>query len=735
MSSDQTMKNDNHRIIPCTGCHDCGGRCLLKVHVKNGVMIRTQADDGEDPQLRACLRGYAYRQLVYHQDRLRYPMKRVGKRGEGKFERISWDEALDTIAGKLKQVKETSGNSSIFLHSYSGAPGALHNGASMRRLLSMFGGFTTWWGLVSGWAAYISVCAQYGSFTPGNSPEDLIHSKLIIMWGWNPAETIWGTNTSFNLGRAKEAGARVVAVDPRFHDSAAAFADQWIPIRPGTDAAMMAAMAYVMIGEDLCDWHFLDTHTVGFDKYRDYVLGKGNDIPKTPVWAETITGVPAGAIEKLARDYANTRPAALIDGFGPGRSAVGEQFHRCAMTLASMTGNVGISGGSAAGLQQVPLGMSFRLPALPVPKNPVEFGSPRIRNRFDADLRSQTRVHVSRLWDAVLEGRSGGYPSDLKFFYCLCANPLNQFPNVNKGIKALHSLECIVVHELFMTATAKFADILLPVTSLRERNDLYRPWLSGPYYLYGNQAVEPLYECKSDYEIAVELATRLGISGYSEKNEEEWLREFIEKSEDTAEEIKDFEKFKREGIHRVPLKEPIVAFREQIEDPENNPFQTPSGKIEIYFEDLAELNNPKCPPIPEYVENWEGPNDPLRKKYPLQLITPHTKRRTHSNFDNLPWLAELEQQSVWINSKDAVTRGVKDGEQVKVFNDRGTMLIPARVTQRIMPGVVSIPQGAWYSPDEEGVDRGGCANVLCRDEHSPSGAFACNTALVEVEKA
>ncbi|GAF88713.1 unnamed protein product, partial [marine sediment metagenome] len=176
-------------------------------------------------------------------------------------------------------------------------------------------------------------------------------------------------------------------------------------------------------------------------------------------------------------------------------------------------------------------------------------------------------------------------------------------------------------------------------------------------------------------------------------------------------------------------------FKREIEDPANNPFPTPSGKIEIYSQQIADIENPLIPPIPKYIETWENLNDPLAEKYPLQLITTHFKRRAHSQFDNIPWLRELEPQAVRINPKDANPRGIKDGDSVRVFNERGEMIIQAEVTQRIMPGVVDVPEGAWYDPDKQGVDHGGCANVLTRDARSPGGAFTTNTCLVQVEKA
>ena len=222
----------------------------------------------------------------------------------------------------------------------------------------------------------------------------------------------------------------------------------------------------------------------------------------------------------------------------------------------------------------------------------------------------------------------------------------------------------------------------------------------------------------------------LGIIGFSDKTEENWLREMVQNSE-----IADYDQFKQQGVYQINLSEPYVAFKKQIDDLANNPFPTPSGKIEIYSQRLAELNNPQIPPIPKYIEPWESRNDPLVAKYPLQLITTHFKRRANAQFDNIPWLRELEPQAVLINPADAQARNINDGDTVRVFNDRGEMVIPVRVTERIMPGVVDVPHGAWYDPDKEGVDRGGCANVLTKDAYSPGGAITYNTCLVQVQKA
>jgi anaerobic dimethyl sulfoxide reductase subunit A len=423
-------------------------------------------------------------------------------------------------------------------------------------------------------------------------------------------------------------------------------------------------------------------------------------VEKTPAWASEISGVAAATIERLAREYATTRPAALMDCQGPARSAMGEQYNRCAATLCAMTGNVGRPGGSAGGgLMGLPVAHMFRMPAIPPGKNPFELDGPRVKGTLDIGLRVVKRIHINKIFDAILRGKDGGYPSDIKMAWSMCNNYLNQTGNSNKAARALKKLPFFAVNELFMTAQARYADLLLPVTSAAERSDLARPWPSGPYFMFINRAIEPLGECKSDLEIVAELAERLGFKDFDPYSEDEWLRMFVEKSPDMAEQIADYDKFKLEGIHRIELPEPIVAFREQIEDIENSPFSTPSGKIEIYSQRAADLKTPLCPPIPKYLTTPEDRNDPLFEKYPLQLLTPHPKNRVHSELYEVAWLREVEPHRAWINSVDAAARGIKDGEEIHVFNDRGKVAITAWVTERIIPGVIRIFEGAWYSPD------------------------------------
>jgi anaerobic dimethyl sulfoxide reductase subunit A len=337
-------------------------------------------------------------------------------------------------------------------------------------------------------------------------------------------------------------------------------------------------------------------------------------------------------------------------------------------------------------------------------------------------------IHYVNLADLILKGKAGGYPVEAKIAFIQTKNYLNQYPNINKIVEALKKLEFIAVLEQFMTSTAKFADILLPTTTFMERNDLDFG-VGIPFYGFVNKAIEPIGECKSHLDIARELAHRLGVEDFGQGTEEEQLKKEVAESE-----IPDYEAFKKKGIYKIELAEPYLAFKKQVEDAAKHPFTTPSGKIEIYVKEWADLKDPLVPPVAKYIETPESRNDPLAQKYPLQLITTHFKRRTLSQFDNLPWLRELEEQSIMMSTADARARSIQDGDLVRVFNDRGELLIPARVTERILPGVVDIPHGAWYDPDEQGRDRGGNPNVLTNDQASPGGAYLYNTCLVEVQK-
>lgn len=752
MADRQTImlnQREREQIVLTAGTLNCGGRCILKAHVRDGRVIRISTDDNipdtpENPQLRGCLRCRSYRDYMYHKDRLLYPLKRTGRRGEGQFCRIGWDEALDTIAGHTERIMRQYGPEALYLNYATGNSGRVSERVWMERLLGLYGGYLSYYGTYSNACTHIATPYTYGTLETGNSREDWVNSKLILLLGWNPAETIHGTNTAYYLKLAKQAGAEIIAIDPIYSNTAAALADQWIPVRPTTDSALLDAMAYVMIAEGLCDQKFLDTYCLGFDEehmppgipphnsYKSYILGYTDTIPKTPAWAESITGVSRDTIITLARKYATLRPGALIQGYGPQRHAYGEQVVRSGTVLAAMTGNVGIKGGWASGAGRPARAIS--LAAIPVP-NPC-----------------QAQISMFTWPDALTHGKAMGagqgvrgvekLSANIKLIFNLGGNCLvNQHSDTNGTAKLLadESLaELIVDSGHFLTPSARYADIVLPADTFMEREDIVGPWLYGEYVLYVNKAVEPPGECRNGYAWIGGLAARLGLeSQFTEgRTLEQWLQYIVDETRKQDAEFPEFEVLKETGVYRRQYTEPAIAFKKQIEDPQNHPFPTPSGKIEIFSPRLWDMNNPReIPAVPKYIPAWEGPEAPLAAKYPLQCIGHHYKRRVHSTFDNTGWLEEAGRQEVWMSPPDAGQRGIQNGDIVEVFNDRGRIVLPSKVTPRIMPGVVSVPQGAWWTPDENGVDRRGCINVLTKYQPTPL-AFGNpqHTNLVEISK-
>jgi anaerobic dimethyl sulfoxide reductase subunit A len=738
------------QVIP-TGCsNNCGGRCVIRASVKDGVLTRIESDPDPDTAeqlaLRGCLRGRSYRQIVYHPDRLKYPMKRVGKRGEGKFERISWDEATTMIADQVKRISQKYGALSIHPLYASGNSGAVAGTGFVKRLLGLYcGDFLNYYGTYSSGQTRYATPYTYGTSNSGNMRADWANSKLIILDGFNPAETVFGTNTMYYLRKAKEAGAKIIVIDPRYTDTAVTLADEWIPIRPGTDSALMDAMAYTMITENLHDQAFLDKYCLGFDEahmpegipagnsYKTYVMGQADGQAKTPEWAEKLTGIPASRIKALAREYATVKPGALIQGFGPQRHANGEQTVRSATLLACMTGNVGVKGGNASGAGYPPSTCT-------VGSIPSKGGKVMISCFLwtDAIVRGSEMTAAKDL----IQG-ADKLPSNIKLIFNMAGNALvNQHAQINQTTKILSDeslCEFIVTCDLFMTPSAKYSDLVLPGTTTYERDSILSPWGHGEYLIYSNKVIEPMYECREEYDWLTDVAEKLGIKqDFTEgKSQVDWLRYCTEATAKAYPEFPGFDAFKKAGVFRRKVAAPEIAFAKNIADPEKNKFATPSGKIEIFSKALYDRKNPEfVPAVPKFVPEFDGIGDPLQAKYPLQMTGWHYKRRSHSTHDNNPWMNEAVRQEMWINPIDAEARGIADGDQVKIFNDRGATLIPAKVTPRVMPGVIAVPQGAWYTPGKDGVDTHGAINVLTIQRGSyMSNSNPQHTNLVEVVKA
>lgn len=698
---------------------NCGSRCLLRLHVKDDTVYWVESDTtGNDEygnhQVRACLRGRSIRRRMNHPDRLKYPMKRVGKRGEGKFERISWDEALDTIGDNLKRILKDYGNEAVHVLYGTGVDGGnITNSNVPYRLMNACGGYLSRYGSYS--TAQISAAMSYMfGGNDGNSPDDIANTKLVVMFGNNPAETrMSGGGVTYYVEQARErSNARMIVIDPRYNDTAAGREDEWLPIRPGTDGALAAAIAWVLITEDLIDKPFLDKYCIGYDEttlpasaprnahYKAYILGQGEDgIAKTPQWAAQITSIPAEKIIQLAREIGSAKPAYICQGWGPQRHSNGEQTARAIAMLSVLTGNVGINGGNSGVREGTwDLGVEW----FSMLENPVK-----------------TQISVFTWTDAIDHGaemtatRDGVRGKDkldvpIKFLWCYASNTLiNQHGDIAHTHEVLQDdskCEMIVGIEHFMTASAKYCDILLPDLMPTEQEDLISHESAGNmgYVILGQPATSPKFERKPIYWMLSEVAKRLGPDVYQTftegRTQHEWVKYLHAKTKARTPEMPDYEEMKQTGIFKKKCpEEHYVAFRAFREDPAANPLKTPSGKIEIYSERLATLadtwelkKDEIIHPLPAYTPGFDGWDDPLRQRYPLQLTGFHYKARTHSSYGNIDVLQQACPQEIWINPIDAQARGIQHGDTVRVFNQNGEMLIPAKVTPRILPGVTAI---------------------------------------------
>ena len=694
----------NTRRVPFTCTIDCGGRCELVAWVRDGQLLRIDTppdrpDTVDQPRLVPCVRGRAQGRLVNARERVLTPLKRVGPRGTDQFEEVSWDQALDTVAERLVRTRDEHGPESILHITGAGSFGGrgFSGGAASGRLFSYWDSVTTTYGSLSTWCADIANQWMLGRTDDSIDIATLLESRLIVLWAMNPAENRLGGNLAYFIARAREGGARVILIDPR-HTDTGVLADQWIPIRPGTDVALIAAIAHVWESEGLVHGDFMDSHTVGYEDYRRYVLGEDDGLPKTPEWAAPITDVPAETIRQFAREYAAAEPAAIMAGLGPQRSRYGEQTERALITLTCMSGNMGIRGGGLAhkgrhttghvSMESLPSG-----PFAPVQKvKNANWGKDILDNSLEPP------VHMA---------------------YIVASNAINRSAGTRANARALEQLDFVVVQDQYFTPTARYADIVFPICLDLERPDL----VQGRGDLHRNeQALSPAGKTRTDYWVCSGLAERLGIGEeYSgRRTQEEWLESILESDEVNADALR------KEGIIRS-RGGPRPHLAEFCADPAAHPLDTPSGRIQISCPEAKEHG---LPLLPTYVENKpDGSGD-----YPLQLVTPHSKLRANSTGHANAWLQRLQPHRVWINPIDARSRGIDPGDLVEVSSPSGTIALPAHVTERIIPGLVAVNQGTWYAPGADGVDMGGCANTLTDHTLSPTGGVVVHSQRVQLTR-
>jgi molybdopterin-containing oxidoreductase family molybdopterin binding subunit len=748
--------------------NNCDGSCGLTVTVIDGNMTKISNASFNNPDFppRICLRGLSNLQYVYHPDRLKYPMQNVGPRGSGQWKRITWDEATTIIANKFNEVAQKYGPTAVYIAPYTGSLTALNGviGAGYRFASVIGASAGDFEGDNEGDSAGpCGAVEALGNFD-GHDLSDLRNSRMIILWGNNLAETDV-PDMRFVLD-AKEAGGKIVYIDPRY-TSTASLADEWISIRPGTDGALALSMINVIISENLYKADYVTNYTVGpflvrqdtqmflrekdvaggdSTKYMVYDSNSKTIVPSDkdgiapsltgsysaastsckPAFqllidlvsqyptseAEKITGVAAAEIESLAKEFATTSPAAIKAGFGGiSHWFYGDLTYRAMITLSAICGNIGVHGGGVTIYNGALLDAALDLP-----------------DWMNPDKKTYTYLAPILFCDAVLNSK----PFPVKAAWFPVDNFVNQQADTNRVISALKACDFVVVSDVFMTATAQYADIVLPVATQYEREDLLA---GGNYYLqYMPKIIDPLWETKADLDMFAEVAQKMGQGQYFDKTPDEYISLLLSGLPSGL----TLDTLKSKGVVALadedfytssfqPITHPYVPYYQQH-------FPTPSGRIEFYVESLIPYNMP----LPIYKEPIEAsPSNSLYQKYPLVMITSHTKFRTHTQWNNLPWLREIIPRSfLEIHPTDAQARGISDGDTVNVFNDRGSIQLMARITNGIRPGVVNAYQGDWQEFPTAAINM--LTHQKVNEAQSVVFLFQSNTAyydiLVDVKK-
>jgi anaerobic selenocysteine-containing dehydrogenase len=678
--------------VVTTACPlNCYSTCTLRVHLENGKIRRIEAD----PRNRAtsngiCIRGQAQIERVYSKDRILHPLRRVGN---DRFEKIDWDRAIDEIADNLQKFKKESGSQSVMLLEGSGTKGLLNNVAL--DFFKIYGGCTTTYGDLC-WPAGLEATRLSLGENKHSAPWDLANSRLVIIWGKNPAET--NIHQTVFIDQALERGARLVVIDPR-RTQTAERADVLLQPLPGTDGALALCVARQIIENEDLDLDFIERHVHGFAQFKKMV-GKYN-----PDHVEKITGIPAASIKLLAAEIGVSESVTIVAGFGMQRYSNSGQTMRAIISLLAITGNIGKPGAgwSYANLKSHIFGPKDPLAAFPL-ENPKD----------------GVRVSVSQA--GLGKGIAEQVDPPIRMIWVERANPLSQNPDTQAVAAAFGGIEFKVVVDQFMTDTARRADIVLPAKSIFEQTDVITAYWHD-YIQLRQKVIDPPGEVKPETEIFRLLAKRMGLN-------DERIREFLPgPSTDEIEKylerkLEPFEGITMEALRKGPVPSPFheeVAFADKI-------FATPTKKIELLSEEASRRWDVK--PLPEYSEPVVASSSAdAAKKYPLCMMTPNTQNATHSQFHNLQTIRKLGHRPfVFVNPADAESRGIKDGVDVRVFNERGEFATMARLDFGIRIGCVAVYNG-WQEVD------GARVNLLSEARMTDMGfGTAFHEVRVEVER-
>ncbi|MDG2113272.1 MAG: molybdopterin-dependent oxidoreductase [Actinomycetota bacterium] len=673
-------------------------------------------------------------------------------RGVEPFVEVEWDVALDLAASELARVRDQHGHTSIFGGSYGwGSAGRFHmSGPQTHRFLRLFGGYTDVRGTYSASAAETVVPYVIGKGYHQGIAEQTSwsviaeHTELMVTFGGfrlsNTQVTFGGQgphHTRRWMQTAVDGGMSLVNVSPLRDDLAAEFNPRWQPIRPCTDLALMIGLVHTLVDEGLADLEFLGTHCEGWDHFADYVHGRADGVERNAQWAADITGIEADAICDLAREMASKRTLLNLS-LSVQRADHGEQPYWMVFVLAAALGQIGLPGGGVGypfGAQgNVGSGQRrARVPGLPLPPRPAD--SAVISVSRVAELLEGPGVEFD------FDGRRGTYP-DIRLVYWAGGNPYHHHQDLNRLSLAWQKPETVIVHEPYWTPTARRADIVFPATTALERNDLGG---METVLVAMARAVEPYAESQDDYWIYSQLAQRLGFGpAFTEdRTADEWIEVLYDLYRAEHPTVPSFDDFWADGhlLHEgmTGMGESEQVFLADFRaDPKASPLPTPSGRLEVFSETVAEFGYDDCPGHPQWMEPYERLGGTGSDRWPLHLVSNQPAARLHSQMDHASLSRSTKvagREPVRIHPSIAASRGISDGDVVRLFNDRGACLAGAVIDDALMPEVVQLSTGAWYDPDEQGVCRAGNPNVLTRDKgtsklgQGPS-AHSC---LIEIE--
>ncbi len=756
--------------------------------------------------------GQAARRRIYADNRILRPLKRVDfdsekqdrrteNRGISKYVEISWDEALSITAQEIMRIRKTYGPPAVTaIHSAHHTWGNLgHYHSAFERFFNMLGFTECWpnpeswegwfWGAIHTYGYYWSV----GSASQFDLLDDVLeNAELIVYWSNDPL----ATHATYGSEEAavwrlwlKELGKKQIFIDPYCNSTASLFADKWIAPKPGEDAALALAIAHTWLKEGTYDKKYVNSSTHGFDKWADYILGREDGTEKTPEWAAKISDVPARVIRALAREWGSKRTMLAVRLGTAGRAAYGHEWARMMVLLQAMQGmgKPGVNMWSGAHGAPFPLkfkfegytagGLQYPGVASKVPVNPVRqkiyriifpdcILNPPVKWRGHGYAPPPSMTQQFTQYEYPLPKPDG---APIRMLYRYGSSFFGTMSSSNRWIRAYRhpSLEFVVNANPWFEGESKFADIVLPACTNYEREDIAEFAGTGTYapdpssavnhrvIVFMQKCIEPLGESKADYDIFASLAAKLGFENeYTEGNTAHQWVEKIYKASDLPKVIS-WEEFSTHGYYVVPFPDGYVPHRARSELYQGTTrLPTPTGKVEFYSENLAKFDpkDSERPPVPHYIPSWEGPASESVSRYPLQLITPHSKYSFHTQDDlKSTWLNDIPNHRIvkngfpWrpvrIHPTDAKAREIKNHDIVRVFNERGAILCIALITERIRPGVIHGYESSsgGYDPvsDKPGApDRGGCFNMLTPSRYMSKNAtgYAVNSCLVEVSK-